>query len=191
MAFIEQNAASGKTQSRAKVKKRERIPQGLRFDVFRRDNFTCVYCGASSPDVTLECDHVTAVSKGGADTMSNLVTACYDCNRGKSAKDVDLIQSSRPASASPEQVSTDPLKGLFGHSIDEAGDVIWQFYIRGAVGDSHSVQMFSWLDGRPTNVQFIKTADLTGTGYKLYSSEEEWNFAAEKDMARRRNEGRV
>ena len=154
-------------------KKRYGLPQGLRFDVFRRDNFTCVYCGGQSPQVVLECDHVTPVSKGGSDTMDNLVTACSDCNRGKSAKDVGPINF-QPNNADPvAAVGADPLKGLYGHSIVD-GEIIWQFYIRGAVGDSHSVQMFSWLDGRPTNVQFIKTVDLTGPGYKLYSSEQEW-----------------
>ncbi len=190
MSFIEQKSASGKTQARSTAKKRERLPQGLRFDVFRRDHFTCVYCGGQSPQVVLECDHVVAVAKGGTDTMDNLVTACYDCNRGKSAKDVKHTKRDMSGSVPPDQADADPLKGLFGHSIDEQGDIIWQFYIRGAVGDSHSVQMFSWLDGRPTNVQFIPTADLTGPGYKLYSSEEEWNYAAEKNMAARRAEGR-
>jgi 5-methylcytosine-specific restriction endonuclease McrA len=38
--------------------------------------------------VKLEVDHVIARSAGGPDTMENLVTACWDCNRGKSAKEV-------------------------------------------------------------------------------------------------------
>lgn len=152
-------------------KKRERIPQGLRFDVFRRDNFACIYCGATSPGVALECDHKLAVSKGGLDTFDNLVTACFNCNRGKSAKDVQHNPAPVPANG-------DPLKGLWGHSIVN-GDVEWQFYIKGAVGDGHAIQLFSWLDGRPTDVKVIKTADLTGDGYKLYSSEQEWLHAAE------------
>lgn len=162
-------------------KKRERIPQGLRFDVFRRDNFTCVYCGASSPAVTLECDHKRAKSKGGPDTLDNLVTACFDCNRGKSAKEVDH----NPAPASPS--GNDPLKGLFGHSIVD-GNIEWQFLVKGATGDRHAVQLFSWLDGRPTDIKFINTADLTGPGYNLYPSEKDWLRAAETAMDRRRRE---
>lgn len=57
-----------------------------RFDVFKRDNFTCCYCGKTPPGTTLEVDHVIPVSAGGSDTLGNLVTACVDCNRGKGAR---------------------------------------------------------------------------------------------------------
>ena len=57
----------------------------LRWEVLKRDAFTCQYCGRSAPDVKLEVDHVVPVSEGGEDTKENLVTACYSCNRGRSA----------------------------------------------------------------------------------------------------------
>lgn len=56
-----------------------------RFDVFHRDGFTCRYCGQKPPNVVLEVDHVVAVASGGGDELENLITACFDCNRGKSA----------------------------------------------------------------------------------------------------------
>jgi hypothetical protein len=56
-----------------------------RFEVFKRDAFTCQYCGRKPPDVTLHVDHVVPSSKGGADGMENLVTSCATCNLGKSA----------------------------------------------------------------------------------------------------------
>jgi len=55
-----------------------------RFDVFKRDNFTCRYCGNASPVVVLEVDHVIPVCTGGGDDLMNLVTSCWECNRGKS-----------------------------------------------------------------------------------------------------------
>jgi hypothetical protein len=55
-----------------------------RFEIFERDGFTCQYCGAMPPDVTLQLDHIHPISKGGADTEDNLTTACRDCNAGKS-----------------------------------------------------------------------------------------------------------
>lgn len=55
----------------------------MRFEVFKRDNFTCQYCGRHAPDVILECDHIKPVADGGKNTMLNLVTSCVDCNRGK------------------------------------------------------------------------------------------------------------
>jgi hypothetical protein len=55
----------------------------LRFDVFKRDGFTCQYCGRNPPAVVLEVDHVHPKAKGGRDQIDNLLTACFDCNRGK------------------------------------------------------------------------------------------------------------
>jgi hypothetical protein len=56
----------------------------MRFEVFKRDNFECQYCGAKPPKVPLEIDHIVPVSKNGKTTKDNLITACFDCNRGKS-----------------------------------------------------------------------------------------------------------
>lgn len=67
---------------------RKPIPKKLRFEVFKRDAFTCQYCGKKAPDVVLEVDHIKPVSKGGKNELLNLVTACFDCNRGK--KNIEL-----------------------------------------------------------------------------------------------------
>lgn len=63
---------------------RKPISKKLRFDVFKRDGFQCQYCGSCPPEVVLELDHITPVSKGGTNQIDNLLTACFDCNRGKS-----------------------------------------------------------------------------------------------------------
>lgn len=63
---------------------RKSINKKLRFEVLKRDKFTCQYCGKSAPDVVLEIDHIKPVSKGGANDIMNLITSCKDCNRGKS-----------------------------------------------------------------------------------------------------------
>lgn len=62
------------------------MDRALRFSVLERDNFACQYCGRRAPDVVLEIDHVTPKSQGGKDKLDNLVTACFDCNRGKRAR---------------------------------------------------------------------------------------------------------
>lgn len=64
---------------------RKALSKRLRFEVFKRDLFTCQYCGATPPDVVLEIDHIEPVAAGGGDDEGNLITACFDCNRGKSA----------------------------------------------------------------------------------------------------------
>lgn len=62
------------------------ISKRIRFEVFKRDSFKCQYCGKSAPDVVLEIDHIIPVAAGGKNDIINLVTACYDCNHGKSDK---------------------------------------------------------------------------------------------------------
>jgi HNH endonuclease len=61
------------------------ISTRLRYEVLRRDLFTCRYCGASAPWAVLEMDHVTPRKLGGRDVLENLVTACKPCNNGKFA----------------------------------------------------------------------------------------------------------
>ena len=64
--------------------KRKSIGNKLRFEVFKRDSFTCKWCGKSSPDVVLNVDHIEPVSKGGTNEILNLITSCFECNSGKS-----------------------------------------------------------------------------------------------------------
>lgn len=64
------------------------ISKKLRFEVFKRDSFTCCYCGSCPPGIVLEVDHIVAVSKGGSDEIDNLITSCFNCNRGKSNRDL-------------------------------------------------------------------------------------------------------
>lgn len=54
-----------------------------RENVFRRDQYSCVYCGDRNRN-NLTIDHVFPRSKGGTDTWENVVTACRRCNNEKS-----------------------------------------------------------------------------------------------------------
>jgi len=63
--------------------KRKGISQTLRFEVFKRDHFTCQYCGQKAPDIVLCVDHINPVKEGGDNNIFNLITSCYDCNSGK------------------------------------------------------------------------------------------------------------
>lgn len=67
-------------------RKRTHMPKRLRFDVFKRDQFTCQYCGLKAPEVVLQIDHITPVALGGGNDILNLRTACTACNAGKSDK---------------------------------------------------------------------------------------------------------
>jgi hypothetical protein len=61
------------------------VSKTTRYEVLKRDNHTCRYCGATAPDVVLTVDHVTPTALGGSDDPSNLVAACKDCNAGKAS----------------------------------------------------------------------------------------------------------
>jgi hypothetical protein len=67
---------------------RKGIKKSVRFEVFKRDSFTCQYCGRSAPNVILHVDHIMPVAKGGEDDITNLVTSCVDCNLGKSDREL-------------------------------------------------------------------------------------------------------
>lgn len=69
--------------------KRKGLSKKIRFEVFKRDKFTCQYCGRKSPDVILNCDHIDPVAKGGTNEITNLITSCFDCNSGKSDRKLD------------------------------------------------------------------------------------------------------
>jgi hypothetical protein len=80
------------------VAKRKALTKKLRFEVFKRDSFTCQYCGRKAPDVLLHIDHIEPVAKGGTNDLLNLITSCVDCNSGKSDRqlsDTTVIDKQR------------------------------------------------------------------------------------------------
>jgi hypothetical protein len=83
---------------------RPTISKKTRFDVFKRDQFQCAYCGAHpSETVLLEVDHVIPVCEGGTNDIENLVAACWDCNRGKGGRPLSSVPLSLEQKA--EQVA--------------------------------------------------------------------------------------
>lgn len=68
--------------------KRRGLSKRTRFEIFKRDGFECQYCGAHPPQVILHVDHIVAVANGGDNDYDNLLTACQDCNLGKSSKEL-------------------------------------------------------------------------------------------------------
>ena len=65
---------------------RKAINNSLKYDIMKRDNFRCNYCGRSpaiDSDVELQIDHIIPVTKGGDNHIDNLKTICKKCNIGK------------------------------------------------------------------------------------------------------------
>lgn len=88
------------------------VSRRLRYEILRRDNHQCRYCGATAPHVPLTVDHVVPIALGGSDDPTNLVTACKDCNAGKS--------SSNPDQPLVDDVSVDALR--WGRAMQAAAE---------------------------------------------------------------------
>lgn len=70
---------------------RAKLNKSLRYDVLKRDNFTCMLCGRTQEDgAKLHVDHIKPIAKDGKTTISNLRTLCSDCNLGKGTKLEDM-----------------------------------------------------------------------------------------------------
>ena len=90
---------------------RKPLSKKTRFEVFKRDGFKCMYCGAHPPAVILEPDHIKPVADGGTNRMDNLITACFACNRGKAAISLDLVPQSLADKAEATKEREAQIKG--------------------------------------------------------------------------------
>jgi hypothetical protein len=68
------------------MQSRKPLSAAVIMQVYKRDKFTCVYCGANGTEVELQCDHIHPSSKGGSNHVSNLRTSCRKCNQAKGNK---------------------------------------------------------------------------------------------------------
>ena len=80
-------------QARQSALIQQRATRRGRFLLFQRDNFQCIYCGASprQEGVHLTIDHILPMFHGGDSTASNLVTACEYCNKSKQDSLLPLV----------------------------------------------------------------------------------------------------
>jgi hypothetical protein len=88
---------------------------------------------------------------------------------------------------------TTGLIGIMGHTYiaDEnhpgEKEIQYQFeIIRKLDGGRWLCQLFSFLDGRPTEVRAYPESFLSGDDVKLYALADEWHYAYEKECTRRR-----
>ena len=65
----------------------DRLPSAAvsfsRRNLFKRDHWTCQYCGVQPGADELTVDHVVPRSQGGTSTWENCVLACIACNKRK------------------------------------------------------------------------------------------------------------
>lgn len=109
--------------------KRVGLSKRTRFEVFKRDLFTCQYCGAHPPEVVLHVDHIDAVANGGGNNEDNLITACEACNQGKGARELTAIPESLASKATRVAEAEEQLRGyqeILRAKADRIEDETWQ-----------------------------------------------------------------
>jgi 5-methylcytosine-specific restriction endonuclease McrA len=95
-----------------------------RREIFRRDNYTCQYCGRRSGEMTV--DHVLPRHLGGEHVWTNVVTACPACNHQKGGR--RLEESGMKLIRLPQEPPSSAFY-IFGRHLIE--NVDWEPYIRG------------------------------------------------------------
>jgi len=95
-----------------------------RREIFRRDNYTCQYCGKR--DMKLTVDHVIPKRLGGKHIWTNVVAACHECNHkkgGRRMEDAHMLPLHAPMEPSASAVY------LYGRHLDDNKD--WEQFVIG------------------------------------------------------------
>ena len=95
-----------------------------RREVFRRDNYTCQYCGRRENNLTV--DHVLPRHMGGEHTWTNVVAACAGCNHRKGGRKPD--EAHMHLHHLPKEPPANEAY-IFGRHLNEYGE--WEPYING------------------------------------------------------------
>ena len=95
-----------------------------RKEVFRRDQFTCQYCGKQYKNLTI--DHVTPRHQGGSQIWENVVTACSACNHKKGGR--SLKETGMRLRRIPKAPPNSALY-LYNHFLFQNQD--WEPYLKG------------------------------------------------------------
>jgi 5-methylcytosine-specific restriction endonuclease McrA len=112
------------------LKTYDRLPTNTvtfsRRNIFKRDRFTCQFCGRQPGSEELTIDHVLPRSQGGTSTWENCVLACIDCNARKADRTPE--QARMPLRHSPTQPTWKPLYAAHGTRISSWSRFISEAY---------------------------------------------------------------
>ncbi len=95
-----------------------------RREVFRRDNFTCPYCGRHFGNMTV--DHVLPKHMGGKHIWTNVVTACPSCNHRKGGRKLEDVHM---ALLHPPKEPPSSAHYIFSRHLDQNSE--WEQFILG------------------------------------------------------------
>lgn len=105
------------------------VSKRVRFEVLRRDGFQCQYCGllAVETGTGLTIDHVMPVALGGGDDPANLVTACRDCNSGKSSASPDASMVPPAVDIETQNLALDARRALLRGEMERMEETTARF----------------------------------------------------------------
>ncbi|MDY6873625.1 MAG: HNH endonuclease, partial [Chloroflexota bacterium] len=106
------------------IKRPRPIVKLTRKEIFRRDNYTCQYCGRHQSNLTI--DHVIPRHMGGQTQWDNVVTACQRCNHikgGMTPKQSGMVPLKKPKR--PPSTAT----YLFGKHLQQSNE--WREFLIG------------------------------------------------------------
>lgn len=127
------------------------VTKRTRFEVLRRDDYTCRYCRSKANEITI--DHVVPIALGGSDDPNNLVAACRDCNYGKA--------SAAPDAALVADVEADALR--WARAIAIAAEEV-----QNKAADRDQFLEYiggEWLDRAPTFAELPDDWETTAWGF--------------------------
>ena len=176
--------------------KRKSIPKSLRFEVLKRDKFTCQYCGASAPAVVLHIDHINPVANNGAADITNLITSCAGCNLGKSDRvlgdDSAVQKSKRQLDELQErreqlEMMMEWQRGLRNLADDEVAEVCryWEELAPGFLVNDHGKKSIKkWIDDYSLP-EVTRAMDIAAGKYLVFKEDhqvtaESWEAAFKK-----------
>ena len=152
------------------------ITKRMRYEILRRDNHACRYCGGVAPDVVLTVDHVVPKALGGRDEPANLVAACHNCNAGKTSsapdqhvvadvKDAAVKWSAAIALAADEARSDASGREHLYQAVIDA----WPNFHRHKIPKDYSETIDQFLDAGLPHELIIEMAQLAGAKPSIYN----------------------
>ena len=108
----------------------DRVPANAvpfsRRNIFKRDRFTCQYCGRQPGSEELTIDHVVPRSHQGSTSWENCVLACISCNKQKADRSPE--QAEMRLRKQPMRPRWNPLYGLHQMRIDSWSRFVSEAY---------------------------------------------------------------
>lgn len=128
--FIQTRSARLRVPEVVTLTNYDRLPTNAvtfsRRNVFKRDRFTCQYCGVQPGSEELTLDHVIPRAQGGTSTWTNCVLACIECNATKADRTPE--QARMPLRTPPKRPTWRPLYSARGVRIESWSRFVSESY---------------------------------------------------------------